>query len=250
MALPKAVLFDLDDTLAESFQPPSAEMIERLGRLLQLMPIAILSAAGLPRIQHDFLEHLASSPHIDRFFVFPNSASEVYQFQNGAWTQLYNFSLSEDERAHIKAAVETAAANVGTGHPEYAPELWDRGSQIAYAMIKSDAPQDIKKSWDPDQAKRKLLQAELEKTLPECEVRIGGSVTIDITKKGVDKSYGVKWLSDTLSVPAREMLYIGDALYPGGNDSVVIPTGIQTKETSGPQETLTMIDEILAMSAQ
>ena len=158
---PRAVLFDLDDTLAESFKPPQQDMVEHLRELLEYMPVAVLSAAGLPRIERDFLKSWEMSPHIDRFFVFPNSATEVYQFQKGSWKQLYNFALSEEERSHIKAAVETAAAKVGTGHPEYAPELWDRGSQIAYAMIKSDAPQEIKKTWDPDQAKRKLLKDEL-----------------------------------------------------------------------------------------
>ncbi|RJQ35627.1 HAD-IIB family hydrolase [Candidatus Parcubacteria bacterium] len=245
MTHPQAVLFDLDDTLAESFQPPTQEMIERLHRLLEKVPVAILSAAGLPRIQHDFLEHLADSPSIDRFFVFSNSASECFQYKDGVWQLQYHTAFTPEERTHIKATIETCAAEVGYRHPEYEPQMWDRESQIAYAMINSHAPQTIKKSWDPDQAKRKQIKACLDKVLTDCQVLIGGNVTIDITKKGVDKSHGVKWLSEKLGIEPGEMLYIGDALYPGGNDSVVIPTGIQTRETSGPEETMTIVDEIL-----
>ena len=40
------------------------------------------------------------------------------------------------------------------------------------------------------------------------------------------------------------MLYVGDALYPGGNDAAVIPTGIRTISTSGPVETESIIDDL------
>jgi hypothetical protein len=42
------------------------------------------------------------------------------------------------------------------------------------------------------------------------------------------------------------MLYIGDALFPGGNDEVVKETGIETRQTSGPEETARIIRELLA----
>lgn len=243
---PKVVLFDLDDTLAPSFQPPELGVIDALQRLLQHMPVAILSAAGLPRMEHDFLAKMEDSPSVNHLYVFPNSASECYRFERGAWHRLYDFAFTPEERAHIKAAIETCAAEVGYRHPDYAAELWDRESQIAYAMISSTAPQSIKKTWDPDQAKRKQLKAGLEKLLPECEILIGGSVTVDITRRGIDKAHGVRWLAKELSASPADMLYVGDALYPGGNDSVVIPTGVQTRQTSGPPETLAIINEILA----
>ncbi|HEY4487484.1 MAG TPA: HAD-IIB family hydrolase [Candidatus Paceibacterota bacterium] len=245
MLCPEVVLFDLDDTLAESFQPPKADMVERLQRLLEHMPVGILSAAGLPRMEQDFLTKIIESTHIERFYVFPNSASECYRFTEGTWHRIYDFEFTEEERSHIKAALEQCSAEIGYRHPEYEAQLWDRGSQIAYAMINSHAPQDVKKTWDPDLAKRKQLKACLEKTLHDYEILIGGSVTIDITRKDVNKAYGITWLSKELSISPRDMLYIGDALYPGGNDSVVIPTGVQTKQTSGPAETLSIIDEIL-----
>lgn len=245
MLPPRAVLFDLDDTLAESFQPPEPLMIERLKQLLERLPIGILSAAGLPRMELDFLTAIVHSPHVNRFYVFPNSASECYRFMENSWHRIYDFGFTEEERSHIKATLEQCAAEIGYRHPEYEAQLWDRGSQIAYAMISSRAPQEVKKTWDPDQVKRKQLKACLEKTLHNYEILIGGNVTIDITKKGINKAYGIQWLSKELSIPLSEMLYVGDALYSGGNDSVVIPTGVATRQTSGPEETLTIIDEVL-----
>ena len=78
---------------------------------------------------------------------------------------------------------------------------------------------------------------------------MGGMTTVDITHKGINKAYGVRWLSEKLGIPAGEMLYVGDALFEGGNDIVVIPTGIQTRSVSGPPETLAVIEELLKACA-
>jgi phosphomannomutase len=246
MKAPRAALFDLDDTLAESFQPPSPTIIELLGKLLAKMPVAIVTAAGWPRIEHQFLEPLSRFGNVDRFFVFPNSSAECYIHQDGAWKKVYDLRLSADERTQIKKAIEEAASEVDIRDPNYEPMIIDREAQIAYAVVGLQAPPEVKKAWDPGQSKRKKLKEAIERRVPDVEVRIGGMTTIDITKKGVSKAYGVKWLAKNLGIPATEMVFVGDAFYPGGNDEVVIPTGIQIRETSGPVETEKIIEEILS----
>jgi hypothetical protein len=242
----KATLFDLDDTLAESFQPPSSTTIALLAKLLEKMPVAILSAASWQRIENQFLEPLSKSSHIDRFYVFPNSSAQCFAFEDGVWKEEYNLDLSEDERNRIQEAIREVTAEINVRDTRYSPMIIDRGVQIAYAAVGLDAPSDIKKSWDPDQSKRKMLKEAIEMKVPDVEVRIGGTTTIDITKKGVSKAYGVEWLSKHLDIPTKEMLFIGDALYPGGNDEVVISTGAQTRSTSGPSETEKILEEIIA----
>ena len=146
----------------------------------------------------------------------------------------------------IKKAIEEASHDQDIVDPRFAPLTLDRETQIAYAAVGLDAPLEAKKTWDPDQMKRKKLKAAIEQKVPDVEVLIGGMTTIDVTKKGINKSYGVNWFSKRLGIPPQEMLYVADALYPGGNDEVVIPTGIKTRSTSGPDETLRIIDEVLA----
>jgi hydroxymethylpyrimidine pyrophosphatase-like HAD family hydrolase len=220
-------------------------MIERLSALLSKVPISIITAAGWPRIEEQFLKPLSPSADIVRFFIFPNSSAQCYDWKNGAWTMEYNLSLSEDERAKVRAAINATLAEEDFTDPGFQPLIIDREAQIALAAIGLDAPFEQKKNWDPDQSKRKRLKAAIEKRVPDVEVLIGGMTTIDITKKGVNKSYGVRWLSGHLNIPIADMLYVGDALYPGGNDEVVIPTGVQTRATSGPLETEKIIDELL-----
>ena len=246
MKCPRAALFDLDDTLAESFQPPSSDMIEKLRALLEHIPVVIITAAGFKRIQREFFEHLADSPHISRLTVFPNSAAQCYRYTDGAWNLEYNLALSKEDRERIKTAVDEAVVETGIIEPsEYVPAILDREVQIAFAALGLKAPLPAKEAWDPDQSKRKKLKALLEQRIPEFEILIGGMTTIDITTKGVNKAYGVNYFAKRLGAKPSEMLYVGDALYEGGNDYVVIPTGIQTRSVTGPADTLKVIDELL-----
>ncbi|MEK7133555.1 MAG: HAD hydrolase family protein, partial [Patescibacteria group bacterium] len=204
-------------------------------------------AAGFPRIRDQFVSHLAHFPHISQFYIFPNSTAECYVHENGSWNIAYSLGLSEADRETIREAIRESLAETGVlgEHPEHKPMIIDRDAQIALATIGLDASFEEKKAWDPDQAKRKKLTAVLEKKIPQFEILMGGMTTIDITHRGVNKAYGVNWLSKKLGIPAAEMVYVGDALYPGGNDEVVKATGIAVRSVSGPPETLTVLDELL-----
>lgn len=242
----RAVFFDLDDTLAESFRIPSPEILAGLSKLLDLMPIAIITGTGFQRMEGRFLPVLAAHPRSDRLYIFPTSSAQAYVRVNGEWKKLYDLALTESERARIKEVIigiVNASELRDTVH--YGDQMVDRGAQVAYTHIGIDASTEAKASWDTDGSKRRLLWETLKQSLPEFEVLMGGVTTIDITRKDVNKSYGVKWLSERLSIPPAEMLYVGDALYPGGNDAVVIPTGIEARSVTGPEETKVIIEELL-----
>jgi phosphomannomutase len=65
--------------------------------------------------------------------------------------------------------------------------------------------------------------------LPDFAVRIGGSTSIDITRQGIDKGYGIIKLSQASEIPLGDMMFIGDALYPGGNDHAVMPRNVRAR---------------------
>jgi len=70
----------------------------------------------------------------------------------------------------------------------------------------------LKISRDPDFAKRRIIQADLRTRLPGLSINMGGATSIDITKAGVDKAYGLKRLRDVSGVPLEQYLFIGDAI--------------------------------------
>ena len=157
-------------------------------------------------------------------------------------------SLTPDERDRIKAVLHEylETSTIMGDAPHYGDRVIDREAQIAFTIVGVDAPQDVKKNWDVDGSKRRALVEMLKSKIGEFEILTGGLSTIDITHKDTNKAYGVRWLAEKLRIPPDEMFYVGDALYAGGNDQVVIATGIQTKQVSGPSETAVIIDELLA----
>lgn len=78
-----------------------------------------------------------------------------------------------------------------------------------------------KEAWDPKQEKRRLIQKDLQPILPHVSVRIGGATSIDITRAGIDKASGMERLAELSGIPKADVLFFGDALYPGGNDAPV-----------------------------
>ena len=120
---------------------------------------------------------------------------------------------------------------------------------VAFAALGTDVSRDLKYSWDPGNKRRSTLRDAIAAKLPEFDVLMGGATSTDVTRKGINKSYGIEWLSKRLDIPAREMFYVGDALFEGGNDAVVIPTGIPTRSVSGPPETMKVLDELLLACA-
>lgn len=251
MPCPRAIIFDLDDTLAESFKPPLPEVIEGLKRLLEHIPVAIITGRDLSRIEPGFLPKMVESPRIDRFYVLPESSAECFIWQDGAWKEQYGLMLTDAERATIRAAIEESLAetNVLEGLPCFGQQLVEKRAQTAFAMLGLDVPTDIKYAWDPGNVKRRMLQQAIARRLSDFDVLFGGATSIDVTKRGVNKSIGIEWLSKQLGLPTEEMLYVGDAFGQDGNDAVVVPTGVRTHPVSGPAETETVIRETLEACA-
>ena len=122
----------------------------------------------------------------------------------------------------------------------------DRGSQITFSGLGQEAPLDAKKAWDPDFAKRKAMQVILRKALPDLSVNIGGSTSLDITHKDIDKAYAMRKLADASGIATEDMLFLGDAIYPGGNDDAVRAAGMDTVAVRDVEDTMTAVRAIIA----
>jgi phosphomannomutase len=124
--------------------------------------------------------------------------------------------------------------------------IQDRGSQITYSALGQQAPLDAKVNWDPDFAKRNKVKPFLDTLLPEFSVRLGGATSIDVTKPGIDKAYGIRKLRDILGITIDEMIFVGDALFPGGNDYPAEQAGVDSIRVRDPHETGRVIEAIIA----
>jgi len=242
------IVFDLDGTLTESKAPLKPDMARALAALLAHKKVAIIGGGSYKQFKNQFVGHFKRPPALfENLFLFPTTSTSFYRYRRGGWKKVYRKVLSVAEKKKIMRAF--AAAFTATG---YIPpkKLWgkaieDRGSQITFSALGQKAPVKAKAAWNKKSDVRPALMKIIQKALPQFEVRRGGLTSIDVTQKGIDKAYGVRQIEKVLKISIREMVFIGDALYPGGNDAAAKKTGVQTMAVKGPRDTIAIIKKIL-----
>ncbi len=226
----KVFCFDLDGTLTESKAELEVFMARLIRELLQSRKVVIVGGGNVPQFKKQFLRHLACTPQEKKnLFLMPTSGASMYKFSHGKLINVYRHELSLAEKQEIRQAFKDASHNVGFVPPKktYGPIMEDRGTQITFSLVGQRAPVRVKREWNKRfDSLRKRLRTELGRKLENFEVRTGGMTSLDITKKGIDKGYGMEQLMKRLHISLRDMVYVGDALYKGGNDYAVVRTGV------------------------
>jgi len=242
----KLIVFDLDGTLAESKSPLDAEMSMRLHNLLGIVKVAIISGGDWPQFEEQVLSHLPHDERLVNLFLLPTCGTKFFQYK-GDWKRVYSEDFTADEREKIVSSLKKALGIAGFKVKKvWGDGIEDRGSQITFSALGQQAPLEEKNRWDPDFTKRKKIKAILDALIPEFSVRLGGATSIDVTKPGIDKAYGIGKLRDVLGISLREMIFIGDALFPGGNDYPAEEAGVISIPVRGPSETKPVTEAIIA----
>ena len=242
----KLIVFDLDGTLAESKASIDAEMAALLDSLLKIVKVSVISGGAWLQFERQVLSHLSHDDRLKNLSLLPTCGTKFYKYDS-KWELLYSEDFTAAEKKRILTSLQQA-----TDTPDLKPaQTWgeliqDRGSQITFSGLGQQAPLEEKKKWDPDFAKRKKIKVLLDKLIPEFSVRLGGATSIDVTKHGIDKAYGIRKLRDVLDIPISEMMFIGDAVFPGGNDYPAKEAGALSIEVRDPHETKRVIETIIA----
>lgn len=242
----KLVIFDLDGTLAKSKSPIDEKMGTLLAELLNVTSVAIISGGDWPQFEKQVLDHLPSKTNLQRLSILPTCGTKFYQYKT-SWKKLYEENFTDAERTKIKDALQKAIKNANIDiEKTWGEQIEDRGTQITFSALGQKAPLEEKKGWDPDFAKRKKITAPLKETLKDFSIGLGGTTSIDITKIGIDKAYGIGKLKEILKIDIPEMLFIGDALFEGGNDYPARRTGVECIQVEDAEETKEIISNIIA----
>lgn len=282
------IVFDLDDTLSES----KTNVGEEISRLLHALlcdgeydedgdfigfnyAVGIISGCAYEQFEKQLLEpfwkHVRNNDAwgkeiwadqiCSRMFLMPASGSQLYFYNSsGGWRCAYKESLALREKVEVYNAFYRACedANILPLANPYGEIAEDRDSQITFSFLGQQAPLEIKKSWDPNQAKRFKVLKEMQKTLAKIglsnkyEITVGGSSSIDVTLKGRDKAYGLQkfldwdeWRHVKTKIDPGQVLFVADAIFPGGNDYSVKYLGVECKKVSCPADTEKIIKKIL-----
>ena len=242
----KLIVFDLDGTLAESKAPLDVEMAKVLSALLGILKVAVISGGNWPQFQKQILSNLPQDQHLKNLSLLPTCGTKFYQYKS-SWEQLYSEDFTPQETEKIIHSLQDVSDDSGFKVAKVWGEvIEDRGSQVTFSALGQQAPLAEKKKWDADFAKRKSMKVKLDKLIPEFSVRLGGTTSIDVTKPGIDKAHGIRKLRDTLGIAIDEMIFVGDALFPGGNDYPAKEAGVLSIQVREPNETKCVIEAIIA----
>ena len=253
----RLIAFDLDNTLAASKSPITDRMSELLGKLLDKYHVVVMSGGKLEQFEQQLLANLkVEKKLLAKLHIMPTCGTSYYRYKGGKWQKVYSEDLSEAQRQKITKALQKGARDLGLEEKKtYGEIIEDRGSQVSWSALGQDIAQQLgeegvrlKEAWDPDASKKNKLRDYVADLIPEFEVRVGGGTTIDVTKPGIDKGYGMQKLLTRLSISKKGVLFIGDRLSEGGNDYPVKAMGVDCMEISHSQETVLVIEAILLTS--
>ncbi|GIG30539.1 haloacid dehalogenase [Cellulomonas marina] len=245
---PRLVAFDLDDTLAPSKSPLDPRMADLLVALLDQVEVCIISGGQFGQFDMQVVQNLPAeaAASFSRLHLMPTCGTQYWLFVDGTWQQQYAENLTDDEKARALASVEARAKELGLWESEtWGPILEDRGSQITFSALGQAAPVAAKSAWDPTGEKKSTLRAAVQADLPDLEVRSGGSTSVDITRKGIDKAYGMSRLAELTGIDLQEMLFVGDRLDEAGNDYPVKALGVPCHAVEGWEDTAAYLDDLI-----
>ncbi len=249
----KLIAFDLDDTLAISKSPITDRMGELLVQLLKKYDVCIISGGKYEQFKKQVIDRLEATPReLSRMHLMPTCGTRYYRYDEleDAWKIQYAEDLTEDQKKKIISVLESSAKETGLwAEKPYGDIIEDRGSQVTYSALGQLAPAEEKYKWAEENAEAKqVLRKRIADQLPELEVRLGGTTSVDVTRIGIDKAYGMQKLIETLDISKDDILFIGDKLQEGGNDYPVKAMGVDSIEVGRWEDTALLLEGILKIS--
>lgn len=180
----------------------------------------------------------------------PTSGSQRYEYdsKDKAWKLTDREPLPVEAKARAIKLLQWVIDSGEFGIPPnpIGTIIEDRDTQVTFTPNGQQAPVAIKRLFDPDRKKREKIVSVLQPQLPEVDLLINGSSSIDVVPKGFNKATGLLRLLNKIGLQKSDMIFLGDAIFPGGNDYSVYTAGIETIPVKGPEETESIIKQWLS----
>lgn len=224
------------------------EMVRLFTELLSKKKVAVISGGSLEQFKKEFINSLPDTANLSNLLLFPTDGTAFYKWSDSMrdWEKIYQESLTAEQKSKILNAFDSVLSSINFDKENIKGKLIeDKDSAMTFSALGQDAELRIKEVWDPEQKKRKEIKALLDPILADFEVRIAGTTSIDITRKGHDKSFGIKKMIEYTGIQKENIVYIGDSLFDGGNDNPVKGTGITTIAVRNPEGTKVFIRQII-----
>jgi HAD superfamily hydrolase (TIGR01484 family) len=235
------VFFDLDKTLTKSrsaMEPPHQELFEQL---CAQKDVVVVTGGSLAQIREQV------TPRFDgRYFALAQSGNEAID-KTGAilWLE----KLNDAQVKSVEDFIPLLQRHFGVTVKNTLDVVENRGAQISMSVLGFHANIAEKYAFDPDESKRalalKAFPEEVEKLRASgIAVEPAGTTVFNFIPAGKHKGFNITRFIGHLGWKKEECVYVGDALFPGGNDSTVIGV-IPTHAVKDPDDTFRFIKDDL-----
>lgn len=251
------VLFDVDGTLTESREHLKTKMLKALRELCRHAEIGFLTGSGLEYIKEQLWPALNDPIIKHNCHLLPCNGTE-YLITEGDEEIIFNpisKAFMEDEigagmmQDLMKLLCELQAQIVDEYKiPLAGSFIQNRLSMVNWCPIGRASKRPAREAFkildnqlNIRQKYLDILRREMESRQIALTLKLGGDTSFDIYPHGWDKTYALRHFHKA----EWNFWFVGDRCYPSGNDYEIFEhlksTG-RAFETSGPSETLEIID--------
>ena len=239
----RAVVFDIDNTLTKAREALDLPMAQRLGALGR--PFALAAGSDRELLMSQFFQPLHAHGFRGEFDAFLCNGALRYRCRCAEQLELTlvdEFSMKNhlgeagfrtllglleqllaDERFALPSSVSIAGDRIidRRGALNLAPSGRERGALSAAGRLSRDQFVAFDAQTGYRARLMPVLRQELDLALPgnDLQLSLGGQTSFDLVVRGRDKSFAVRTLLDE---GMQHVTYVGDALFPGGNDAAVL----------------------------
>lgn len=252
IAQSSVIAFDLDNTLACSRKPMVPEIASVLSKLINIMPVAIITGGSLELVKSQVIDVLKNNTCRTHLHIMPTNGTSYYRIDSdGILRCVYEHKIDETRAKYVISVMRDCAKNMGLLKTPGDSNLWGeqieyRGSQITFSALGQLAPLESKKAWDPTGKLQSELTAMVAEALPDFAVRAGGETSVDVVSRGDNKAEALNSLAQSFEVDICSITFIGDRMTPEGNDYPTCLTGALAVKVSNPSDTLELCKKVLA----
>ncbi len=242
----KMIVFDKDNTITKAKKPMETSMSLLFSKLLNKYYVSIITWWDFNNIYNQIITLLQSNSNLSNLFLFPTIWTQMYYYDKWKWIRKYAEFLDENEINYIKYILENTLNNLNIKPKKIRWEIIEnRWSQVTYSALWQNAPLEEKQKFDPDKKIRKKIVNEIKNKLKDYEIWIAWTTSIDITKKGLDKSYWIKKIIENLKIKKEEILFIWDAIFPWWNDYPITKVWVDFIKVNDTKDTENIIKSLI-----
>ena len=251
---PAALLFDMDGTLTDPRQPITQDVVETLRSIGPTVKKYLITGSDMEKVEEQIPNEILLS-----------TFERVYSC-NG--TRVWNCNLdmddetrpeepelihkvdlldhySEADLTHIANVLLSIATKTHTKIKTGTFVEW-RQSQINFSVIGRNCSTEQRGDyikWDQKSGERRKIIHQLREQFQGwgLSFRLGGQISIDITREGWDKSYAFKNINES----PDQCVFFGDKICKDGNDLDIAMKCARYHNIEGPADLILQLQEYL-----